>query len=99
MNLLIKTLFECTFVPEQRAIAFCLLNKAHAIDVFGYLPPKVQEELIDSLHDTQVVQIVKAMRQSRSRLFNRSFLSSPFWQSSCQLYLTPAAMLQFKHYL
>ncbi|WP_178378155.1 hypothetical protein [Chroogloeocystis siderophila] len=43
MNLLIKTLFECTFVPEQRAIAFCLLNKAHAIDVFGYLLTKANQ--------------------------------------------------------
>lgn len=46
---------------ERRAIAFRLLNKAQAIDVFEYLPPEVQEELIGALHDTQVFQIVEAM--------------------------------------
>ena len=43
-------------LPEQqRAIAFRLLNKGQAIDVFEYLPTEVQEELINSLHDAQVV--------------------------------------------
>jgi magnesium transporter len=31
----------------RRAIAFRQLNKAQAIDVFEYLPPEVQEELIN----------------------------------------------------
>lgn len=47
---------------ERRAIAFRLLNKTHAIDVFEYLPPEIQEELIDSLHDAHVIQIIEAMR-------------------------------------
>jgi len=57
--------------PERRAITFRLLNKAQAIDVFEYLPPEVQEELINSLHDNHVVQIVEAMRpDDRAELFD-----------------------------
>lgn len=56
---------------ERRAIAFRLLNKAQAIDVFEYLPQEVQEELIGSLHDTHVCQIVEAMRpDDRAELFD-----------------------------
>ncbi|MBW4575329.1 MAG: magnesium transporter [Aphanothece sp. CMT-3BRIN-NPC111] len=57
--------------PERRAIAFRLLNKGQAINVFEYLPPEVQEELIGSLHDTHVCQIVEAMRpDDRAELFD-----------------------------
>jgi magnesium transporter len=56
---------------KQRAIAFRLLNKHQATDVFEYLPPDVQEELIDSLHDVQVVQIVENMSpDDRVELFD-----------------------------
>ncbi|BAY25194.1 magnesium transporter [Calothrix sp. NIES-2100] len=56
---------------NERAIAFRLLNKAQAIDVFEYLPTEVQEELINSLHDVQVVQIVEAMSpDERAELFD-----------------------------
>ena len=56
---------------ERRAIAFRLLNKGQAIDVFEYLPPEVQEELIGSLHDTHIRQIVEAMRpDDRAALFD-----------------------------
>jgi magnesium transporter len=56
---------------SQRAIAFRLLNKAQAIDVFEYLPTEVQEELINSLHDVQVVQLVEAMSpDERAELFD-----------------------------
>ncbi|HEY9693353.1 MAG TPA: magnesium transporter [Oculatellaceae cyanobacterium] len=56
---------------ERRAIAFRLLNKGQAIDVFEYLPPEVQEELIGSLHDTHICQIVEAMRpDDRAALFD-----------------------------
>jgi magnesium transporter len=56
---------------EQRAIAFRVLKKDQAIAVFEYLPPEVQEELINSLHDTQVCQIVEAMRpDDRAELFD-----------------------------
>ncbi len=56
---------------KQRAIAFRLLNKAQAIDVFEYLPTEVQEELINSLHDVEVVQLVEAMSpDERAELFD-----------------------------
>lgn len=56
---------------EDRAIAFRLLNKAQAIDVFEYLPPEVQEELIGALHDTQVFQLVEEMSpDARAELFD-----------------------------
>jgi magnesium transporter len=56
---------------KRRAIAFRLLNKAQAIDVFEYLPQEVQEELIGSLHDTHVCQIMEAMRpDDRAELFD-----------------------------
>lgn len=57
--------------PERRAIAFRLLNKGPAIDVFEYLPQDVQEELIGSLHDTQVCHIVEEMSpDDRAELFD-----------------------------
>ena len=58
-------------LPDRRAIAFRLLNKAQAIDVFEYLPQEVQEELIGALHDTQVFHIVEAMSpDDRAELFD-----------------------------
>ena len=46
-------------------------NKERAIEVFEYLPVNVQEELIHSLHQTQVVQIVEAMSpDDRAELFD-----------------------------
>ncbi|WP_375476150.1 magnesium transporter [uncultured Nostoc sp.] len=61
-----------TQLPEQqRAIAFRLLNKGQAIDVFEYLPTEVQEELINSLHDAQVVHLVEEMSpDERAELFD-----------------------------
>ncbi|MGM3308716.1 magnesium transporter [Anabaena sp. WFMT] len=61
-----------TQLPEkQRAIAFRLLNKAQAIDVFEYLPTEIQEELINSLHDVQVVHLVEEMSpDERAELFD-----------------------------
>lgn len=57
--------------PERRAIAFRLLKKDQATDVFEYLPPEVREELIGSLHDVQVSHIVEAMRpDDRAELFD-----------------------------
>ncbi len=56
---------------QQRAIAFRLLNKHQAIDVFEHLPPEVQKDLIISLHDSQVAQIVEAMSPTeRAELFD-----------------------------
>lgn len=57
--------------PDKKAITFRLLNKDHATDVFEYLPSEVQEELLGSLHDAQVCQIVEAMRpDDRAELFD-----------------------------
>lgn len=56
---------------EQRAINFRLLRKDKATDVFEYLPPEIQEELISSLHATDVRQLVDAMRpDDRAELFD-----------------------------
>ncbi|MEH2275838.1 MAG: magnesium transporter [Nostoc sp.] len=56
---------------KERAIAFRLLNKGQAIDVFEYLPTEVQQELINSLHDVQVVHLVEAMSpDERAELFD-----------------------------
>ena len=61
-----------TQLPEkERALAFRLLNKGQAIDVFEYLPTEVQQELINSLHDVQVVHLVEAMSpDERAELFD-----------------------------
>ena len=57
--------------PEQRAIAFRLLNKGQATEVFEYLDQEVREALIGSLHDAQVCQLVEAMRpDDRAELFD-----------------------------
>jgi magnesium transporter len=57
--------------PGDRAIAFRLLSKDRAIDVFEYLPVEIQEELIESLHNTQVCQIIENMRpDERVTLFD-----------------------------
>lgn len=57
--------------PERRAIAFRLLKKDQATDVFEYLDPDVREELIGSLHDAQVCQLIESMRpDDRAELFD-----------------------------
>jgi magnesium transporter len=57
--------------PSDRAIAFRLLNKDQAIDVFEYLPPEIQEELIEDLHNSQVRHIIEEMRpDDRVALFD-----------------------------
>jgi magnesium transporter len=57
--------------PEERAIAFRLLNKNQAIDVFEYLPPDIQEDLLEDLHSAQVSQIIEDMRpDERVALFD-----------------------------
>jgi magnesium transporter len=57
--------------PEERALAFRLLNKNQAIDVFEYLPPHIQEDLLEDLHSAQVSQIIEDMRpDERVALFD-----------------------------
>jgi magnesium transporter len=56
---------------KQRAIAFRLLNKNRAIDVFEHLRTEVQEQLINSLHDVQVASILEEMSpDERAELFD-----------------------------
>ena len=43
-----------TLPPAERAIVFRLLDRDHAAEVFGYLPPDDQAELIHSLSATEV---------------------------------------------
>lgn len=63
--------FIVDLLPERRAIAFRLLNKGQAIDVFEYLPSEVQEELIGGLHDAQVFHLVESMSpDDRAVLFD-----------------------------
>jgi magnesium transporter len=57
--------------PNRRAIAFRLLKKDRATEVFEYLPPEVQESLIGSMQDVQVRQIIETMRpDDRAELFD-----------------------------
>ncbi len=63
--------FIAEMPAPKRAIAFRLLSKGQATDVFEYLHPEVREELIGSLHDTQVCQILESMRpDDRAELFD-----------------------------
>jgi magnesium transporter len=56
---------------ERRAIAFRLLNKNKATEVFEYMPLEVREELIGSLHDAQVRQLIEGMSpDDRAELFD-----------------------------
>jgi magnesium transporter len=56
---------------DRRAIAFRLLSKNQATEVFEYLPPEVQAELIGSLHDVQVQQVIESMSpDDRAELFD-----------------------------
>lgn len=56
---------------EQQAIAFRLLKKDKATDVFEYLPTEVQEDLISSLQAADVRQLVESMRpDDRAELFD-----------------------------
>jgi magnesium transporter len=58
-------------LPGDRAIAFRLLKKDQAIDVFEYLPPDVQEQLLADMHNVQVCQIIENMRpDERVALFD-----------------------------
>jgi len=57
--------------PNQRAIAFRVLNKGQATSVFEQLPTEVQEEIVGSLVDVQVRHIVEGMRpDERAELFD-----------------------------
>ncbi|MCG9890435.1 MAG: magnesium transporter [Thermosynechococcaceae cyanobacterium MS004] len=56
---------------ERRAIAFRILRKDKATEVFEYLEPEVQEDLIGSMHDVQVRQVIESMSpDDRAELFD-----------------------------
>lgn len=49
-----------------------MLNKGGTIDVFEYLPPQVQEQLITALHDAQVFHLVESISpDDRAELFDQ----------------------------
>ena len=51
-----------TLPVAERAIVFRLLDRDHASEVFGYLPPGEQSELIHSLSDAEVKLVLDLMR-------------------------------------
>ncbi len=57
-------------LPAQRAIVFRLLDRDHAAEVFGYLPPDDQAELIHSLSAAEVKVVLDEMRpDDRTQFF------------------------------
>ncbi|MFO7256008.1 MAG: magnesium transporter, partial [Bacillota bacterium] len=57
--------------PTSRAVVFRLLEKDRAIEVFEYLEGDKQQELLASLHDHEVVQILEEMSpDDRTRLLD-----------------------------
>lgn len=57
--------------PKEQAIAFRLLAKHFAAEVFEYLPSEVQESLIESLHAREVQAVVERMSpDDRAELFD-----------------------------
>lgn len=63
--------FIVNLPAERRAIAFRLLSKDKATDVFEYLPADIQEELISSLQAADVRHLVDSMRpDDRAELFD-----------------------------
>ncbi len=60
-----------TQLPDRQAIAFRLLAKEQANEVFGYLPLEVQEDLISNLHRQEIRELVEAMTpDDRADLFD-----------------------------
>ena len=56
--------------PKERAIVFRLVARERAAEVFGYLAPSEQEELIHSLTADEVKRMLNAMRpDDRTRFF------------------------------
>ena len=54
-----------------QALAFRLLNKNEAIEVYEYLEPAVQQSLLDRLRSGEVLELVESMSpDDRVRLFD-----------------------------
>ncbi|OLT41216.1 magnesium transporter [Saccharomonospora sp. CUA-673] len=57
--------------PTERAVAFRLLNKDEAVEVFDALDPEHQATLLDGLREDRVRELVEAMAaDDRARLFD-----------------------------
>jgi magnesium transporter len=57
--------------PEDRPLAFRLLNKDTAISAFEYLPIEIQEELIGGMQQSQLIHILESMSpDDRALLFD-----------------------------
>ena len=58
-----------------QALAFRLLNKNEAIEVYEYLDPSVQQNLLDRLRSNEVLDLVEEMSpDDRVRLFDLSLI-------------------------
>ena len=83
-----------------QALAFRLLKKNEAIEVYEYLEPVVQQTLLERLRSGEVLEIVEKMSpDDRVQLFDelpakvvRKFLSalSPGERKVCLLYTSPS---------
>src|SRR6202011_895346 len=81
--------------PKERAIVFRLVGRERAAEVFGYLPPSEQKELIHSLTADEVKRMLNEMRpDDRTRFFGempaevtRQLLGYP--PESVGRYMTP----------
>src|ERR1700674_5695725 len=56
--------------PKERAIVFRLVARERAAEVFGYLAPSEQKQLVHSLTADEVKRMLNAMRpDDRTRFF------------------------------
>ncbi|MBC8121290.1 MAG: magnesium transporter [Gemmatimonadaceae bacterium] len=63
--------YIATLLPSHQALTFRLLAKEKAAAAFEYLPPEVQQSLIDSLHAREVQAVVEQMSpDDRAELFD-----------------------------
>lgn len=63
--------YIATLLPSRQALTFRLLAKEKAAAAFEYLPPDVQQSLIDSLHAREVQAVVEQMSpDDRAELFD-----------------------------
>ena len=69
-----------------QALAFRLLNKNEAIEVYEYLDPSVQQNLLDRLRSNEVLDLVEEMSpDDRVRLFDELPAKAHVWKNRNQL--------------